>query len=77
VSKQDTDSSETSFYFAFVLRGTEKQYLGLLEHLNNNSNAKLVYQCKSLTYLNVSRDAGVKLSFATPNFFLKSKVAGK
>jgi hypothetical protein len=56
-----SDSSEPYFYIALVLKGTEKQYLSLLKHVNNRNGAQIVYQCKSLTYLRVTRDDQAKL----------------
>jgi hypothetical protein len=56
-----SDSSEPYFYIALVLKGTEKQYLSLLRHVNNTNGAQIVYQCKSLTYLRVTRDDQAKL----------------
>jgi len=55
-NKLGSDSSEPYFYIALVLKGTEKQYLSLLKHVNSRNGAKIVYQCKSLTYLRVTRD---------------------
>jgi hypothetical protein len=56
-----SDSAEPYFYIALVLKGTEKQYLNLLKYVNNRNGSKVIYQCKSLTYLTVSRN-GPKLS---------------
>ena len=56
-----SNSSEPYFYIALVLKGTEKQYLSLLKHVNNTNGAQIVYQCKSLTYLRVTRDDQAKL----------------
>ena len=56
-----TNSAEPYFYIALILKGTEKQYLSLLKHVNNSNGAQIVYQCKSLTYLRVTRDDQVKL----------------
>jgi hypothetical protein len=60
VKKEETSSAEPHFYVALVIRGTEKQYLNLLKYVNNRIGSKILYQCKSVTYLHVSRDDGVK-----------------
>jgi len=54
MNKAQTDSSEPYFYIALVLKGTEKQYLNLLKYVNGRNGARVIYQCKSLTYLHVS-----------------------
>ena len=61
-----TDSAEPYVYIALVLKGTEKQYLNLLKYVNNRNGAQVIYQCKSLTYLRVTRDGCSKLK-AIPN----------
>ncbi len=59
--KEDrSDSAEPYVYIALVLKGTEKQYLNLLKYVNNRNGSKVIYQCKSLTYLRVTRDGEVK-----------------
>ncbi len=60
VKKEEPSSAEPLFYVALVIKGTEKQYLNLLKYVNNRNGSKIIYQCKSLTYLHVSRDDGVK-----------------
>ncbi len=60
------DSSEPLFYVALVLKGSEEQYLDLLSYVNARNGAKVVYQCKSLTYLHVVRDNGVKFVASSP-----------
>jgi hypothetical protein len=64
-NKSRSDSAEPYFYIALVLKGTEKQYLSLLKHVNSGNGARVVYQCKSLTYLRVIRDDQVKLQAET------------
>jgi hypothetical protein len=54
---QKNDQSEPYFYVALVLRGSEKQYLNLVEYLNQN-NSQVIYQRKSLTYLRIVSDDG-------------------
>ena len=56
-----SDSAEPYFYIALVLKGTEKQYLNLLKYVNNRNGSQVIYQCKSLTYLRVTRDSFSKL----------------
>ena len=56
-----SDSAEPYFYIALVLKGTEKQYLNLLKYVNNRNGSQVIYQCKSLTYLRVTRDSCSKL----------------
>jgi len=60
VKKEETSSAEPYFYVALVIKGTEKQYLNLLKYVNGRNGSRIIYQCKSLTYLHVSRDDGVK-----------------
>ena len=64
-NKSKTNSAEPYFYIALILKGTEEQYLSLLKHVNNSNGAQIVYQCKSLTYLRVTRDDQVKLQADT------------
>ncbi len=71
--KSEANPSEPYFYIAFVLKGTEKQYLNLLSYINSRNHAQVIYQCKSLTYLHVTRDDGVKFQAATPDHILETK----
>ena len=61
MEKEESISAEPQFYVALVVRGTEKQYLNLLKYVNGRNGSKIIYQCKSVKYLHVSRDDGVKL----------------
>jgi hypothetical protein len=54
-------SSEPYYYIALVVKGTEDQYVDLLKHINSGNGAQIIYQCKSLTYLRVTRDDQAKL----------------
>ncbi len=54
--KTKPNSAEPYFYIALIIKGTEKQYLNLLKYVNNKNGAQVIYQCKSLTYLRVSKD---------------------
>lgn len=63
--KKESSISEPYYYIALVLKGNEKQYLNLLKYVDNRNGAQVIYQCKSLTYLRVNRDDGVK--FRTAN----------
>ena len=67
-NKLKSDSSEPYFYVALVLKGTESQYLKLLKYVNNSNGAQIIYQCKSLTYLRVTRDdqAQLRANMADP-----------
>jgi hypothetical protein len=65
-------SSEPYFYIALVLKGTEKQYLNALKYIDSRNGAKVIYQCKSLTYLRVARDDGVKCQAAPLEGLLES-----
>ena len=67
MKKNQQDSSEPFFYIALVLKGTEEQYLNLLKYVNKRNGAKVIYQCRSLTYLHIARDDGVKFKVATPD----------
>ena len=71
--KCDSNPSEPYFYIAIVLKGTEKQYLNLLKYINNRNRSQVIYQCKSLTYLHVTRDDGVKFRAAVPELVLETK----
>ena len=71
--KESLNSTEPFCYIGLVLKGTEKQYLNLLKYVNNRNQAQIIYQCKSLTYLRVSRDDGVKFSTAIPEITPESK----
>jgi hypothetical protein len=73
MNKKRVDSSEPYFYIALVLKGTEEQYLELLKHVNNDNGAKVIYQCKSLTYLHVERDDGVKFKPASPQMVAEAE----
>jgi len=66
MNKKEPDSSEPYLYIALVLKGSEKQYLNLLKYVNNRNGAQVIYQCKSLTYLRVTRESGVKLGAYAP-----------
>lgn len=59
--EKEINPIEPYYYIAFVLKGTEKQYLNLLKYLKNRNKAQVIYQCKSLTYLRVIRDSGAKI----------------
>jgi hypothetical protein len=64
--KNKSDSSEPYFYIALILKGTEKQYLNALKYIGSRNGSQVIYQCKSLTYLHVNRDDGVKFQVAAP-----------
>ncbi|MFB3889601.1 MAG: hypothetical protein ACE14S_08930 [Candidatus Bathyarchaeia archaeon] len=66
MKKKETDPLEPHFYVALVLKGTEQQYLDLLKYVANSNGAQVIYQCKSLTYLRVTRDDGVKVRPVSP-----------
>jgi hypothetical protein len=51
--KTQNNQIEQYYYIALVLKGSEKQYLSLLNLLNNPEEPKILYQKKSLTYLRV------------------------
>lgn len=68
VKKKETNPAEPFFYIALVLKGTEKQYLNLLKYVGNRNGAKVIYQCKSLTYLHVTREDGGKIQAAPLDF---------
>ncbi len=65
------DSAEPYFYIALVIKGTEKQYLNLLKYVNNRNGAQVIYQCKSLTYLRVTRDGEIRKTGRIPNIELR------
>ncbi len=69
MKKKEMNLSEPYYYIALVLKGSEKQYLDLLKYVGSRNGAKMIYQCKSLTYLRVIRDDGVKIKVAEPFLF--------
>jgi hypothetical protein len=71
--KSESNPSEPYFYIAIVLKGTEKQYLNLLKYINSRNRAQVIYQCKSLAYLHVTRDDGVKFRTAVPELVLEAE----
>jgi hypothetical protein len=60
MNKKQQDPTEPFYYIALVLKGTEQQYVNLLKYLKNRNGAQVIYQCKSLTYLHVAKDEGIK-----------------
>jgi hypothetical protein len=76
MNKKEPNPVEPYFYIAIVLKGTEKQYLNLLKYLNNRNSAQVIYQCKSLTYLRVTSDTGVKIQAASRDFSVKAEQHG-
>ena len=72
MNKKESTSSEPYFYIALVLKGTEQQYLKLLEYINNQNAGQVVYQCKSLTYLRVSREDNIQLQATSPEIVVES-----
>ncbi len=76
MKKKEVVSSEPYFYIALVLKGTEKQYLDLLKYLGNRNGSQVIYQCKSLTYLRVTRDSGVKTLVAPVELSLEAEPQG-
>ncbi len=59
--KSKSNSAEPYFYVGLVLKGTEKQYINLLKYVNSRNGSQIIYQCKSLTYLRISREDSSKL----------------
>lgn len=72
MSEKDKNSVEPYFYIGLVLKGTEKQYLRLLKYLGGRNGSDVIYQCKSLTYLRVAREDGVKVQAAPCALSLKA-----
>jgi hypothetical protein len=70
--KQKHNSSEPLFYVALVLRSTEDQYLDLIRYIDRDNGAKLIYQCKSIAYLRVVRDDGVKCQITAPELMAEA-----
>ncbi len=60
MKKKEMNISEPYYYIALVMKGSEKQYLNLLKYIDKRNGAQVIYQCKSLTYMRVTRDDGVK-----------------
>ena len=67
MKKAPSNQTEPYYYVALVLKGTEKQYLNLLKYVENRNGSKIIYQCKSLTYLRVTREDENKLKTALPD----------
>ena len=67
MKKKESKLSEPYYYIALVLKDSEKQYLNLLKYIDGHNGAQVIYQCKSLTYLRVTRDDGVKFKVAEPD----------
>jgi hypothetical protein len=64
MKKNESSLSEPYYYIALVMKGNEKQYLNLLKYVDKRNGAQVIYQCKSLTYMRVTRDDGVKFKIA-------------
>jgi hypothetical protein len=64
--KPNPTSQEPSFYIAFIIKGTKKQYQDILKYVENRNGAQILYQCKSLTYLRVYKDEGVNIKYDVP-----------
>jgi len=64
MKKTAPNPTDPLYYVAFVLKGTEPQYLNLLKYINKRNGAQVIYQCKSLTYLRVTREDAVKAKTA-------------
>ena len=64
IKKLESKTSEPFYYIALVLKGSERQYLNLLKYIDNRNGSEVIYQCKSLTYLRVSRDDSAKFNVA-------------
>jgi len=73
MKKKESNSAEPYFYIALVIKGTEKQYINLLKYVNNRNGAKVIYQCKSLTYLRIARDDGTKIKTVIPEIALEAE----
>ncbi|MCW4044254.1 MAG: hypothetical protein NWE94_01905 [Candidatus Bathyarchaeota archaeon] len=74
--KKETNATEPYYYIALVVKGTEKQYLNLLKYLKNRNKSQVIYQCKSLTYLRIARDNGVKIQAAHIGQQLETETQG-
>jgi hypothetical protein len=72
MNKNQTKTSEPYFFIGLVLKGTEKQYLNLLNFMEKSNEAQVIYQCKSLTCLHVTRDDGVKVNVVAPEFMVET-----
>ena len=57
---QNSDSAQPLFFMAFILQGTEQQYLDLLKYVQKWNQARLIYQKRSLVYLYVTDKEPVK-----------------
>ncbi len=74
--RMKSNSAEPYFYVGIVLKGTEKQYVNLLKYINGRNGSQIIYQCKSLTYLRISRDnPKLTMAVADPEEIEDSEVA--
>jgi hypothetical protein len=73
----ESKSSEPYYYIALVLKGSEKQYVNLLKYVNNRNGAKVIYQCKSLTYLHVEKAEGLRFAVENPPVAVEADSRGK
>lgn len=76
MKKAPTNQTEPYYYVALVLKGTEKQYLNLLKYVENRNGSKIIYQCKSLTYLRVTREDENKIKTAIPDLEMEAEQGG-
>jgi hypothetical protein len=73
MKKKEPNLSEPYYYIALVLKGSEKQYINLLKYINAHNGAQVIYQCKSLTYLHVTREDGVNFKVSETDPVLVSE----
>jgi hypothetical protein len=71
--KKNEPVPEPCFYIALVLKGNETQYMKLLEFINNEDVGQVIYQCKSQTYLAISREDNVDVQADFPQTILHSQ----
>ena len=67
MTKKEPNMSEPNYYIALVLKGSEGQYLDLLKYIDRDNGAAVIYQRKSLTFLSMTRDDGVRFIVAEPD----------
>ena len=67
-----TDSTESQFYTALIMRGTEKQYKNLLKYIHSHNGAKVFYKCKRLVSVNVTPDNSVTFATSEPDLIVST-----
>jgi hypothetical protein len=76
MSRKSSNKAEPYYFVGLVLKGTEQQYLNLLKYVQDENGSQVIYQCKSLTYLRVTRDDECKAKVASAEFGMAVEAQG-